>query len=59
VQTCFDADRLDLGRVGKMPKTKYLCTDAGKSQEIIAWAHQRSIDGVVPDNVLGLFFRQQ
>ena len=59
VQTCFDADRLDLGRVGKVPKGKYLCTDAGKSQEMIAWAHQRSIDGVIPDNVLGLFFRQQ
>ena len=59
VQTCFDSDRLDLGRVGKMPKAKYLCTDAGKSQEMIAWAHQRSIDGYVPDNVLGMFVLQQ
>ncbi|MBU0967772.1 MAG: hypothetical protein KKA54_15475 [Proteobacteria bacterium] len=53
VQTCFDADRLDLGRVGKVPDPEYLCTDAAKSEEMIAWAYQRSIQGVVPDNVLG------
>jgi uncharacterized protein len=27
VQTCFDSDRLDLGRVGKIPNAKYLSTD--------------------------------
>ncbi len=59
VQTCFDSDRLDLGRVGTVPKAKYLCTDAAKSQEMIAWAHQRSIEGYVPDNVLGMFVLQQ
>ena len=32
VQTCFDADRLDLGRVGIVPNVKYLCTDSAKSQ---------------------------
>ena len=30
VRTCWDADRLDLGRVGIKPDAKYLCTDAGK-----------------------------
>jgi uncharacterized protein len=53
VQTCFDADRLDLGRVGKVPKPEYLCTDAAKSEEMIAWAYKRSVRGAVPDNVLG------
>ncbi|MCK5070250.1 MAG: hypothetical protein KAR01_06900 [Desulfocapsa sp.] len=55
VQTCFDADRLDLGRVGILPKAKYLCTDVAKSEEMILWAHQRSIKGNVPDNILGRF----
>lgn len=59
VQTCFDADRLDLGRVGKMPKAKYLCTNAAKSQEMIARAYQRSIDGYVPENVVGMFVFQE
>ena len=30
VMTCWDADRLDLGRVGITPDPKYLCTDAAK-----------------------------
>lgn len=30
VQTCWDADRLDLGRVGIKPDQRYLCTEAGK-----------------------------
>jgi len=53
VQTCFDADRLDLGRVRKKPKAKFLCTDAAKSKEMIAWAYQRSVKGAVPENILG------
>ena len=57
VQTCFDSDRLDLGRVGKIPKAKHLCTDIAKSDEMIAWAHQRSIVGYIPDNILGKFIR--
>jgi len=57
VQTCFDSDRLDLGRVGIIPKAKYLCTDIAKSDEMIAWAHQRSIVGYIPDNILGKFIR--
>lgn len=30
VQTCWDADRLDLGRVGIKPNPNYLCTQAAK-----------------------------
>ena len=42
VQTCWDADRLDLMRVGTMPHPQYLCTDAAKRRETIEWATQRS-----------------
>ena len=41
-QTCWDADRLDLGRIGIMPDPKYLCTDAAKKEKIIKWAYRRS-----------------
>jgi uncharacterized protein len=42
VQTCFDADRLDLGRVGVKPDPKYLCTDYARTRDVIAWAHRRA-----------------
>lgn len=48
VLTCWDADRLDLGRVGVIPNPKYLCTAAGKSYEMIAWAYPRSVAEVRP-----------
>lgn len=48
VQTCWDADRLDLGRVGMCPDPKYLCTKAAKDPATIAWAYQRSITLYVP-----------
>lgn len=35
VQTCWDADRLDLGRVGIYPESKYLCTPAAKDTETV------------------------
>ena len=43
VQTCWDADRLDLGRVGNKPSTSKLCTDAAKTPEMIDWAYRRSL----------------
>lgn len=42
VMTCWDADRLDLGRVGIRPNPKYLCTAAAKDRDTIAWAYRRS-----------------
>lgn len=36
---CFDADRLDLWRVGILPDNKYLFTEAAKQPEIQAWAN--------------------
>jgi uncharacterized protein len=44
VQTCWDADRLDLGRVGKRPDPGRLCTPAARDRELIAWAYRRSLE---------------
>ena len=35
IQTCWDADRLDLGRVGITPHPSCLCTDAAKRPDIL------------------------
>lgn len=51
VQCCFDADRLDLGRVGIWPDVRYLSTPAARESELRAWALERSQRGVVPDFV--------
>lgn len=40
IQTCWDADRLDLGRVGKKPHAKYLSAEAAKH---IAQAYEWSL----------------
>lgn len=42
VMTCWDADRLDLGRVGIRPSRRYLCTSAAQDRQLIAWAYERS-----------------
>ena len=57
VCTCFDADRLDLARIGKIVDPAFLCTDAAKDPATIAWATERSTAGFVPDNVLGQALR--
>ena len=44
VQTCWDADRLDLGRVGIKPIPERLCTEAAKKSEVIEAAYRRSIN---------------
>ena len=39
VQTCWDADRLDLGRVGTKPKARYLSIEGAKHiDEAYAWS---------------------
>lgn len=50
VQTCFDADRLDLGRVGITPDPDRLCTDA--AQTLRLWATQRGEERIVPIQTL-------
>jgi uncharacterized protein len=42
IATCWDADRLDLGRCGIYPDPLRLCTKEGKRQEIISAAWDRS-----------------
>jgi len=41
VQTCWDSDRLDLGRVGITPQLDRLCTTAAKSGDMLEWAHYK------------------
>jgi uncharacterized protein len=42
VQTCWDADRLDLGRVGIFPEQKLLCTAAAREIHLLQWANARA-----------------
>lgn len=39
IQTCWDADRLDLGRIGIRPNPALLCTAPARSHEMLQWAH--------------------
>ena len=48
IQTCWDADRLDLGRVGITPHPSRLCTEAAKDPAMLKWADGRASFGVVP-----------
>jgi len=38
IRACWDADRLDLGRVGIRPHPRYLCTELGRREATIAHA---------------------
>src|SRR5262245_487664 len=51
IRTCWDADRLDLGRVGITPHPSRLCTEAAKRPEMINWADGRASFRVVPEIV--------
>ena len=44
VQTCWDSDRLDLGRVGIKPSSDRLCTEFAKRSVVIEEAYRRSIN---------------
>lgn len=43
VATCWDADRLDLGRVGIRPAPERLCTEAARDPALLRWAYARSL----------------
>ena len=43
VQTCWDADRLDLGRVGIRPDPKRLSTSHARDEGLIEVAYRRSV----------------
>lgn len=43
IRACWDADRLDLGRVGVVPHPAYLCTETAKDPVVLEAAYARSI----------------
>ena len=43
VQACWDADRLDLGRVGKHPKKTYLGSRLARDENFMKMAYERSV----------------
>ncbi len=47
VQACWDADRLDLGRVGIELDPDLLCTDIAKQSELFGWANDRACKNFV------------
>ena len=49
LQTCWDADRLDLGRVGITPLPHLLCSDAARG--LLEWADQRAVEEYEPEIV--------
>lgn len=51
IQTCWDADRLDLGRVGITPHPSRLCTAVAKRDDILSWADGRASLSVIPEFV--------
>ena len=48
IQTCWDADRLDLGRVGVVPHPSRLCTEVAKRPDVLKWADGRACFRLVP-----------
>ena len=51
IQTCWDSDRLDLGRVGITPHPNRLCTEFAMTKEMIRWADGRACFDFVPEFV--------
>ena len=51
IATCWDADRLDLGRVGVRPRARLLCTAVARDPGVIEDATRRAVAGIVPSFV--------
>jgi uncharacterized protein len=51
IQTCWDSDRLDLGRVGIQPHPSRLCTASAKTPEVLQWADGRASFRLIPEFV--------
>ena len=45
IGTCWDSDRLDIGRVGPKPHARYMSTKAAMDKQVIQWAWNRSRHG--------------
>jgi uncharacterized protein len=54
---CWDADRLDLGRVGIHPRAELLCTEAARA--MVPWAQARAERDYQASDVLSLWGRSQ
>jgi uncharacterized protein len=48
IRTCWDTDRLDLGRVGTTPRAERLCTEGARDPNFMKWAVKRGEDLIVP-----------
>jgi uncharacterized protein len=48
IQTCWDSDRLDLGRVGIDPHPSRLCTEVARRPAVLKWANDRACLRIVP-----------
>ena len=57
LQACWDADRLDLARVGIIPKPQRLCTDAAR--KLLRWATARAVSNHEPAGVLASWGLEQ
>lgn len=61
IQTCWDSDRLDLGRVGITPDPARLCTAAARDRGLLEWADERAFLGFAPafvSTIWGLDFEK-
>jgi uncharacterized protein len=52
VRVCWDADRLDLERVGIRTDPRRLCTAAARDPGLLGWARRRAADRFLPRTVL-------
>ena len=52
VQTCWDADRLDLGRVGTQPRSTYLGSCLARDQNFMKVGYKRSENCFVDEGFL-------
>ncbi|HET7011651.1 MAG TPA: HD domain-containing protein [Anaerolineales bacterium] len=52
LQTCWDADRLDLARASILPSADRLCTLAAREKAVMDWATERSLRRSAPDWLL-------
>jgi len=48
LETCWDADRLDLFRVSIRPVPARLCTPSARDPAMLEWAVQRSVSSTMP-----------
>lgn len=51
IRICWDAEQLELGRLGITPRPSRMYTEAARDLAVIDWADQRSRQGHVPNLV--------